>query len=127
MISFITVRVWHAVLVRSDKIRDLNPMHQIENSRIAEISPLVSPRELKKKSPLPDTTRELVLSSREQIRALIQGKDPKRLMVVVGPCSIHDPDAAFDYADRLRRVAAATRDNLLVVMRTYFEKPRTIA
>ena len=74
-------------------------MHQIENSRIAEISPLVSPRELKKKSPLPDTTRELVLSSREQIRALIQGKDPKRLMVVVGPCSIHDPDAAFDYAD----------------------------
>jgi 3-deoxy-7-phosphoheptulonate synthase len=102
-------------------------MSQIENIRIAEISPLISPREMKKSSPLPDATRELVLSSREQIRALIQGKDPRRLMVVVGPCSIHDPDAAFDYAERLRRVAAATRDNLLVVMRTYFEKPRTVA
>src|SRR4051794_11632830 len=98
-------------------------MPQIENSRIADISPLVSPRELKKNSPLPESIRSLVLSSREQIRALVHGRDGRRLMIVVGPCSIHDPDAAFEYAERLRNVAEATRDNLFVVMRTYFEKP----
>src|SRR5690348_17309259 len=99
-------------------------MPQIENSHIAEISPLVSPREMKARSPLPEATRALVLSSRDAVRALVQGRDPKRLMVVVGPCSIHDPDAAFEYAERLRRVAEATKGNLFVVMRTYFEKPR---
>src|SRR3954469_24128592 len=102
-------------------------MPQIENSRIAEISPLVSPREMKQRSPLPESARPLVLSSREQIRALVRGEDPKRLMVVVGPCSIHDPEAAYEYAERLRDVAKATSENLLVVMRTYFEKPRTVA
>jgi len=102
-------------------------MSQIENSRIAEISPLTAPRDMKAKLPLPDSTRALVLSSREQIRALVHGSDAKRLVVVVGPCSIHDPEAASEYAERLRKVAEATRDNLFVVMRTYFEKPRTVA
>src|SRR5882762_8914472 len=102
-------------------------MPQIENSRIAEISPLTSPQDMKKNLPLPESTRALVLASREQIRGMVQGGDPKRLMVVVGPCSIHDPEAAFEYAERLRKVAQATRDNLFVVMRTYFEKPRTVA
>jgi 3-deoxy-7-phosphoheptulonate synthase len=101
-------------------------MPQIENSRIAEMSPLVSPRELKAKLALPEAVRELVLSSREAIRNLIQGRDEKRLMVVVGPCSIHDPEAAFEYAKKLRRVADATREHLLIVMRAYFEKPRTV-
>jgi 3-deoxy-7-phosphoheptulonate synthase len=102
-------------------------MPQIENSRIADISPLISPRELKKNLPLPESTGKLVLSSREHIRELVHGGDGRRLMVVVGPCSIHDPDAAFEYAERLRRVAEATKGNLFVVMRTYFEKPRTVA
>src|SRR6266566_2488151 len=102
-------------------------MPQVENVRIAEISPLVSPREMKKNLPLPESIRSLVLSSREHIRALVHGRDGTKLMVVVGPCSIHDPEAAFEYAERLRKVALATRDNLFVVMRTYFEKPRTVA
>ena len=101
-------------------------MPQIENSHIASIAPLLCPRELKKSLPLPGPTRELVLSSREEIQGMIHGGKPARLMVVVGPCSIHDPEAAFEYAERLLRVAEATREHLLVVMRTYFEKPRTV-
>src|SRR5579859_5607441 len=101
-------------------------MPQVENVRIAEISPLTSPREMKKNLPLPESIRSLVLSSREYMRSLVHGRDGKQLVVVVGPCWIHDPDAAFEYAERLRKVAEATKDNLFIVMRTYFEKPRTI-
>src|SRR3954467_5489722 len=101
-------------------------MLQIENSHIAEISPLVSPRELKASLPLTPSVRDLVLQSRDAIRDLIHGRDQRRLMVVVGPCSIHDPDAAFEYASKLRRIADATREHLLIVMRAYFEKPRTV-
>lgn len=101
-------------------------MPQIENSHIASIAPLVCPREMKKGLPLPAETRKLVLSSREEIRAMVHGRKPGRLVVVVGPCSIHDPEAAYEYADRLLGVARATAEHLLVVMRTYFEKPRTV-
>jgi 3-deoxy-7-phosphoheptulonate synthase len=101
-------------------------MSQIENSHIAEITPLVSPRELKASLALPEKVRELVLSSRDAIRDLIHGRDEKRLMVVVGPCSIHEPEAAFEYASKLRRVAASVEEELFVVMRAYFEKPRTV-
>src|SRR5262249_26408486 len=59
------------------------------------------------------------------IRDVIHGRDPQRLVAVVGPCSIHDPAAAYEYAEKLKRVAAATCEQLVVVMRTYFEKPRT--
>lgn len=101
-------------------------MPQIENSHIASIAPLVCPREMKKSLPLPARTCELVLANREEIRDMVHGRQPERLMVVVGPCSIHDPDAACEYAERLLRVARATEQQLLVVMRTYFEKPRTV-
>jgi 3-deoxy-7-phosphoheptulonate synthase len=66
-----------------------------------------------------------VLATRRAIRDVLHGRDRRRLLVIVGPCSIHDPDAALDYAARLVRVAERTRDELIVVMRTYFEKPRT--
>src|SRR5689334_6963140 len=101
-------------------------MPQIENSHIASIAPLVCPREMKTSLPLPPAIGQLVLASREEIRAMVHGRSPRRLMVVVGPCSIHDPDAAYEYAERLLRVAHATKEHLLVVMRTYFEKPRTV-
>ncbi|HMI86621.1 MAG TPA: 3-deoxy-7-phosphoheptulonate synthase [Polyangiaceae bacterium] len=101
-------------------------MPQIENSHIASIAPLVCPREMKKSLPLPSRVCDLVLANREEIQAMVHGRDPARLMVVVGPCSIHDPEAAYEYAERLLRVAQATREHLLVVMRTYFEKPRTV-
>jgi 3-deoxy-7-phosphoheptulonate synthase len=101
-------------------------MPQIENSHIASIAPLLCPREMKKNLPLPDATRRRVLAYREEIRRMIHGRDPARLMVVVGPCSIHDPNSACEYAERLLRVAEQTQKELLVVMRTYFEKPRTV-
>ena len=101
-------------------------MTQIENSHIASIAPLVSPREMKSRLPLTDETRRLVLAHRAEIRAMIHGEKRERLIVVIGPCSIHDPDAAYEYAERLREVARETKEQLLIVMRTYFEKPRTI-
>ena len=94
-----------------------------EPSRI-EVSPLVSPAELRRRFPFPERGVRFVRATRLAIADVIHGRDP-RLVAVVGPCSIHDPRAALEYAKRLRRVADAVGDRLLIVMRTYVEKPRT--
>lgn len=74
----------------------------------------------------PSKSRDVVLTARKEIEAVVQNTDPKnRLLVVIGPCSIHDPDAALDYADRLLRLKSLYADDLLIVMRSYLEKPRT--
>jgi 3-deoxy-7-phosphoheptulonate synthase len=96
-----------------------------ENCHVLEANPLISPREVKEKLPLPNTSALLVLKTRQAIREIIHGRDQERLVIIVGPCSIHDPEAAYDYAARLQRVMQATEDQLVIVMRTYFEKPRT--
>jgi 3-deoxy-7-phosphoheptulonate synthase len=71
-------------------------------------------------------SRETVLTSRKEIESVVHGDDPNgRLLVVVGPCSIHDPDAALDYADRLLQLKNLYAEDLLIVMRSYLEKPRT--
>ena len=101
-------------------------MLQTQNLRIAEFAPLVTPRQLENELSSTEEIRQLVRSSREAISAMLYGQDNHRLMVVVGPCSIHDPEAALVYAERLKKVADATREHLLIVMRTYFEKPRTV-
>ena len=101
-------------------------MLQTENLRIAEFTPLVTPRQLETELASPEEIRHMVKASRESIREMLHGQNARRLMVVVGPCSIHDQQAAFDYAERLHRVAQATKEHLLIVMRTYFEKPRTV-
>ncbi|MFZ9683495.1 MAG: 3-deoxy-7-phosphoheptulonate synthase, partial [Cephaloticoccus sp.] len=75
--------------------------------------------------PLDDARADLVARSRREIEAILTGADD-RLLVVVGPCSIHDPEAAKDYVGRLREVAPLYARDLLVVMRVYFEKPRTV-
>ena len=98
---------------------------KIENRNLLEVTPLISPRAVKAKLPLTADASRVVLETRHAIRDIIHGRDPHRLLVVVGPCSIHDRDAAFEYAERLLPVAQATREQLVVVMRTYFEKPRT--
>ena len=97
----------------------------IENQNIVEIKPMATPRLVKSKLPISTTAASVVLETRQAIRDIIHGRDRERLLVIVGPCSIHDPAAAYEYADRLKRVAEATREQLLIVMRTYFEKPRT--
>ncbi len=97
----------------------------LDNQHIIEIKPLPSPREIKTKLPITDQAAALVVETRKAIRNILHGQDRERLLVIVGPCSIHDPEAAYEYAAKLKPVANALRDQLLIVMRTYFEKPRT--
>src|SRR5882672_12811667 len=97
----------------------------LDNQHIIEIKPLPPPRAIKSKLPITDQAAALVVETRDAVRRILHGQDRERLLVIVGPCSIHDPKAAYEYADRLKPVADALRDRLLIVMRTYFEKPRT--
>jgi 3-deoxy-7-phosphoheptulonate synthase len=97
----------------------------IEDRNLIDIQPLISPRKLKASAPISGAAAETVIEARRAIRDVIHGRDPHRLVVVVGPCSIHDPDAAVEYARRLRGIALETRDAVVTVMRAYFEKPRT--
>src|SRR5262245_17695362 len=97
----------------------------LDNQHVIEIKALPSPRVIKTKLPITDDAAALVVEQREVIRRILHGQDRDRLLVIVGPCSIYDPEAAFEYAAKLKPVADALRDRLLIVMRTYFEKPRT--
>lgn len=97
---------------------------KLENLNIESHRVLVTPEELKARLPATETARESVQHAREAVRAVLSGDD-HRLLVVVGPCSIHDVAAAREYAERLRRLAGEVGDSLLLVMRAYFEKPRT--
>jgi 3-deoxy-7-phosphoheptulonate synthase len=95
----------------------------LHDLRIEEIVPLATPEELLKEEPLSAGLVDFVVRSRADVRAILDRENP-RLMVIVGPCSVHDPVAALDYARRLAAIAEELPD-LLVVMRVYFEKPRT--
>ena len=97
----------------------------IDNQHVIEIKALPSPRTVKTKLPITDQAAALVVETREAIRNILHSRDRDRLLVIVGPCSIHDPEAAYEYAAKLKPVADSLRDRLLIVMRTYFEKPRT--
>ncbi len=98
--------------------------YRTDDLRIENLRPLISPAALMQDMPLDDERSELVARGREQFARILHGRDD-RLAVIIGPCSIHDPKAALDYAERLRRVADELAEELLVVMRAYFEKPRT--
>jgi len=91
---------------------------------VAGFQPLIAPNELLAELPLGESRAATVRGSREAVRRILAGDDD-RLLAVVGPCSVHDPDAAVDYALRLAKTAAELEDELCVVMRVYFEKPRT--
>ncbi len=97
----------------------------IEDRNLIDIQTLISPRELKAALPSGEAAAHTVVAARRAIRHVIHGRDEQRLVVIVGPCSIHDPEAAVEYARRLRGVARQTADAIVVVMRAYFEKPRT--
>lgn len=96
----------------------------LENVRIGAFDLMPSPEEIHARVPLSETAADTVFASREAIKAILDRKDP-RIFIVVGPCSIHDPVAGYDYAQRLKRLADEVRDTLYLVMRVYFEKPRT--
>jgi len=96
----------------------------LENTRIAACTPLLSPTELHALYPLSDAAANNVAKGRQAVRDILDGKD-HRLMVISGPCSIHDTKSAIEYAKRLKALSEKVQDNLLLVMRVYFEKPRT--
>ncbi|TXS95809.1 3-deoxy-7-phosphoheptulonate synthase [Parahaliea maris] len=96
----------------------------VHNINVASQDVLVTPEQLKNSLPLSDNAHDTVTSSRQAIWDILDRKDP-RLFVVVGPCSIHDTEAAMDYARRLRELTEELSDTLYIVMRVYFEKPRT--
>lgn len=104
------------------------PLHALPLESLAYPSrstqPLPTPAELRQRLPLHDALARQVRAQRDAVRAVLDGDDP-RLLVVVGPCSIHDPESALDYARRLAALAPEVSDQLLLVMRAYVEKPRT--
>jgi len=102
----------------------VNAPPALDDRRIARMSPLLSPSMLRHEFPVDDAVATTVTTARAEIVDILDGRDD-RLVVVVGPCSIHDPEAALDYAQRLAKHAATLDKDLRVVMRTYFEKPRT--
>ena len=97
---------------------------RIVNRRVFELDRLPSPAQMLTRYPLDGSAKDLVIRSRQEIVDCLHGRDD-RLLVIVGPCSIHDPEAALDYARRLSAVNERLKDRLLIVMRVYFEKPRT--
>lgn len=99
--------------------------HSTSDLRILTTKPLLAPALLAEELPLTDERATIVEQSRHAVEAILTGEDD-RLLVVVGPCSIHDPEAALDYAHRLREIVPLYEKDLLIVMRVYFEKPRTV-
>jgi 3-deoxy-7-phosphoheptulonate synthase len=97
---------------------------RIENLNIISCTRLITPRELKQRLPISETARQSVIHGRETIKQILDRED-KRLFIVVGPCSIHDPEAAIVYGKRLKALADEVSDTMLLVMRVYFEKPRS--
>ena len=99
-------------------------MQQTENLNIEAFEPMPTPEEIHSRVPLSEAAAESVLAGRRTLERILDGKDP-RVFVVVGPCSIHDPVAGLDYARRLKQLADEVAGTMLLVMRVYFEKPRT--
>lgn len=97
-----------------------------QDLRITKMQQLISPEELARRHPVSDAAAQTVRAGREAIQNILKGNDD-RLISIVGPCSIHDPVAAIEYARLLLELREETKDELEVVMRVYFEKPRTIA
>jgi len=98
---------------------------QVRDRRIRSVRPLLPPALLLDELPLTDEAADFVLRTREEVSAILDRRDD-RLLAIVGPCSVHDPVAALDYARRLADVAHELADDLRVVMRVYFEKPRSV-
>tara|TARA_B100001179_G_scaffold23212_1_gene14244 strand:+ start:143 stop:1186 length:1044 start_codon:yes stop_codon:yes gene_type:complete len=99
-------------------------MKRTENLNIVDVFPLTSPKKLKEKLPVSENAANTVIQARNTIKRVLAGEE-RRLLMIVGPCSIHDPEAARDYALRLKKLAVEVSETILIVMRVYFEKPRT--
>jgi 3-deoxy-7-phosphoheptulonate synthase len=102
----------------------VRPADFVRDRRIERVVPLLAPDTLLDELPLGAGHAEVVVGGRDRVHAILQGSDD-RLLAIVGPCSVHDPDATLEYAARLAQLAQEVRDDVLVAMRVYFEKPRT--
>jgi len=100
-------------------------MNKTDELRTAPVAQLITPAELTHRFPLPPAIADNILATRQRISRILQGND-HRLLVVIGPCSLHHPQAATDYAERLMALRQRYSDQLEIVMRAYFEKPRTV-
>jgi 3-deoxy-7-phosphoheptulonate synthase len=98
---------------------------QTDDLRISRVRPLLAPAILSEEIPVTPRGSECVASARRTVEAILEGRDA-RLLAIVGPCSIHDTKAAVEYAEGLRELAHSVRDRIFIVMRVYFEKPRTV-
>ncbi len=103
---------------------DTLAMYKTQDLHVVENRPLLSPSQLLAQLPLTETAAALVAQTRDRIRNIMHNED-RRLLVVVGPCSVHDVDAAYDYGQKLVKLRERFSDHLEIVMRVYFEKPRT--
>jgi 3-deoxy-7-phosphoheptulonate synthase len=99
-------------------------MHSTQDINIRGTTPLTAPRQLKQDLPASDACYELVTQAREEVKQILAGND-HRLIIVVGPCSIHHRESGLEYARRLKSLADKVADHMLLIMRVYFEKPRT--
>ena len=107
-----------------DDLSQAAEKQHLANTHVLAEEVILSPAALREKLPLSAVARKTIVSARQAVKAILNGKDT-RLLVVVGPCSIHDPKAALEYATRLRALSAELSGELLLLMRVYFEKPRT--
>jgi 3-deoxy-7-phosphoheptulonate synthase len=98
--------------------------HQTDDLRIRDIKQVAPPKALQEEFPISEKAAQTVYDARREIQRILQGED-KRLLVVVGPCSVHHPQAAMEYAERLCALREELKQDLMIVMRVYFEKPRT--
>jgi 3-deoxy-7-phosphoheptulonate synthase len=103
---------------------ELRPADFVRDRRIERVVPLLAPDALLEELPLSSVQADVVVRGRREVQAVLEGAD-ERLLVVVGPCSVHDPDATLEYAARLAKHASDLSGELLIAMRVYFEKPRT--
>lgn len=99
-------------------------MHRTQDLHVKEIVPLLSPQALRALSPTPEGVNDFVAQSRARVIRILNQKDP-RMLVVIGPCSIHDEKSALEYAGRLSKLRKELADRMEIIMRVYFEKPRT--
>lgn len=97
---------------------------KLENLNVSSQEILITPAEIKKRLPVTEAAARVVAQGRQSVQNILDGKD-HRLLIVVGPCSIHDLKAAHEYAQKLKALSDKVNDTLLIVMRVYFEKPRT--
>ena len=108
----------------SDNLTNVDNLQAIDNVNVISQDLLITPAGLKQAIPVSEAARKIVLSGRQTVRNILDRKD-HRIMVVVGPCSIHNVTEAKEYAQRLKSLAKEVDDSLFIVMRVYFEKPRT--